>query len=444
MTTFLERLYLSRIFLAVALSLSCCLAGAATPTTVNIATIDNPDMVMLQRLSSEFESANPDIVLRWITMSESDLRQRALIDAVTQSGQFDLITIGAYETPLWAKKGWLVPLSMPPSYEAEDVIQSVRDGLSFEGRQYALPFYAESSMTYYRKDLFDKAGLSMPAQPTWDDISGFAEKLNDAATGMHGICLRGKPGWGENMAIISTMVNSYGGRWFDMQWKPMVDTPAWNDAVGMYANLLRKFGPAEAIKNGFNENLKLFSQGQCAMWVDATIATGMLFAGKESQVADKVAFAPAPIGTTVKGSHWLWSWALAVPNASRHKEQAQRFAAWATSREYIALVANKEGWASVPSGTRKSTYLEPAYQQSAPFAGFVFDAIQGADPNDATVDEVPYSGVQFVTIPQFQSIGTLVARDVADVLTGTTDVASALRRSQTSVDAAMRRAGYYP
>jgi sorbitol/mannitol transport system substrate-binding protein len=145
----------------------------------------------------------------------------------------------------------------------------------------------------------------------------------------------------------------------------------------------------------------------------------------------------------VKGSHWLWSWALAVPKASRHKEQAQRFAAWATSREYIALVASKQGWAAVPSGTRESTYQEPQYQQAAPFADFVFNAIKNADPTDATVDKVPYTGVQFVTIPQFQSIGTLVARDMADVLTGKSDIASALRNSQASTDKAMRRAGYY-
>lgn len=431
-------------FFAFGLLASCCTPWVSATTTVNIATINNPDMVMLKSLSSTFEAANPDIRLRWVTLPESDLRQRALIDSVTQSGQFDLITIGAYETPLWAKKGWLMPLDMPPSYQASDLIQSVRDGLSHEGRLYALPFYGESSMTYYRKDLFAEAGLSMPAQPTWSDIAGFAQRLDDKKAGVHGICLRGKPGWGENMALLGTMANAYGGRWFDMQWRPTLDSPAWNQALGLYTQVLRQFGPADPTSKGFNENLALFSQGKCAIWVDATVAAGMLYGQAQSQVADKVAFAPAPIGTTHKGSHWLWSWGLSVPIASRHKAQAQRFAAWATSREYIELVASRHGWASVPSGTRTSTYENPAYQRAAPFGAFVFDAIKSATPTDPTLEKVPYTGVQFVTIAQFQSIGTLVARDVADALSGKTDVATALRSSQASTETAMRRAGRLP
>ena len=217
------------------------MAGVASATTVTIATINNPDMIELQKLSKTFETANPDVQLRWVTLEENVLRQRVTTDIATGSGQFDLMTIGAYEAPIWAKKNWLTALDMPASYDLNDVIKTVRDGLSLNGKLYAVPFYAESSMTYYRKDLFAAKGLKMPEQPTWTDIQGFAEKLTDKAAGVYGICLRGQAGWGENMALVGTMVNSYGGRWFDQQWKPTIDTPEWKKAVTTYVDILGKY-----------------------------------------------------------------------------------------------------------------------------------------------------------------------------------------------------------
>ncbi|GAB7129311.1 sugar ABC transporter substrate-binding protein [Silvimonas sp. JCM 19000] len=418
------------------------LAGVASAATVTIATINNPDMIELQKLSKTFEQANPDIQLRWVTLEENVLRQRVTTDIATGSGQFDLMTIGAYEAPIWAGKNWLSPLDLPASYDLNDVIKTVRDGLSLKGKLYAVPFYAESSMTYYRKDLFDAKGLKMPDQPTWTDIQGFAEKLTDKAAGVYGICLRGQAGWGENMALVGTMVNTYGGRWFDQSWKPTIDTPEWKKAVTTYVDILGKYGPPGASANGFNENLVLFGSGKCAMWVDATVAAGMLYNGKESKVADKVAFAAAPQGTSPKGAHWLWMWSLAVPKSSKNQAAAQKFAAWATSKEYIALVAKDKGWASVPSGTRESTYANPEYQKAAPFASFVLSAINTANPTDATVQKVPYIGVQFATIPEFQSIGTVVGQNVAGALTGKLTIDQALKNSQASTERAMKQAGY--
>ncbi|WP_051710748.1 ABC transporter substrate-binding protein [Andreprevotia chitinilytica] len=426
--------------LATALFATVGLASAAS--TVTIASINNPDMIELQKLSKQFETANPDIKLRWVVLEEGVLRQRVTTDIATNSGQFDLMTIGAYEAPIWAKRGWLSPLDMPASYDLDDVIKAVRDGLSYEGKLYAVPFYAESSMTYYRKDLFDAKGLKMPAQPTWNDVAGFAEKLTDKAKGTYGICLRGRAGWGENMALVTTMANTNGGRWFDEKWKPTLDTPEWKKAVTQYVDLLNKYGPPGASANGFNENLVLFGGGKCAMWVDATVAAGMLYDGKESKVADKVAFAPAPIASTPKGAHWLWMWSLAIPKSSKSQDAAKKFAAWATSKEYIQLVAKDKGWASAPSGTRKSTYASPEYQKAAPFASFVLNSIETANPTDPTLQKVPYIGVQFATIPEFQSIGTVVGQTIAGALTGKTTIDAALKTAQAQAERAMKQGGY--
>ena len=431
-------------------ALSAALAAAAlvplsahAASTITIATLNNPDMIELKKLAPAFEKANPDIQLKWVILEENVLRQRATTDITTNSGQFDVITIGTYEAPQWGKRGWLSPMTgLPANYDLDDVVKTARDGLSSGGVLYALPFYVESSMTYYRKDLFQAAGLKMPDQPTYDQIKQFADKLTDKSKGQYVICQRGKAGWGENMAFVSTVVNTFGGEWFNEKWQAQLDTPEWKKAVGFYADLLKSDGPPGASSNGFNENLTLMSSGKCAMWIDATVAAGMLYNKSQSQVSDKIGFAAAPIAVTPKGSHWLWSWSLAIPKTSKQQDAAKKFAAWATSKEYIEMVGKDEGWASVPPGTRKSTYARPEYKQAAPFGDFVLKAIETADPNDATLHKVPYSGIQFVGIPEFQSFGTVVGQSIAGVVAGQTSVDNALKAANAAADRAVKQAGY--
>jgi sorbitol/mannitol transport system substrate-binding protein len=429
-----------------AASLFAALAVSATTIqaeTVTIGTVNNGDMIIMQRLSTEFEKQNPDIKLDWVVLEENVLRQRLTTDIATNSGQFDVMTIGTYEVPIWAARDWLVPLDeLPADYGVDDVLKPVRDGLSYEDKLYALPFYAESSLTFYRTDLFEKAGLTMPKQPTWDDIKKFAEALTDKDAGIYGICLRGKPGWGENMALLSTMVHTFGGQWFDENWNPTIDSPAWNEAVSTYVDLLNNYGPPGASSNGFNENLALFASGKCGMWIDATVAAGLVFNPAESQVADKVGFAQAPIAKTPKGNHWLWSWALAIPTSSDAKESAEKFIIWATSKPYIELVGEQVNWASVPPGTRQSTYENPKYIEAAPFAKPVLEAIQTADPTDQTLNPSPYTGIQYVGIAEFQGIGTQVGQTMAGVLAGQMSVDQALMSAQSVVARTMRQAGY--
>jgi len=353
------------------------------------------------------------------------------------------MTIGTYEAPLWGKNGWLVPFeNVPATYDLNDVLKPVRDGLSYGGKLYALPFYAESSMMYYRKDLFAQKGITVPGQPRWTQVAQWAQQLHNPRGGVYGICLRGLPGWGENMAFISTLVNTFGGRWFDESWRPQLTSPEWKQAISFYVDLVTKYGPPGVTSNGYTENLTLFSQGNCAMWVDATVAAGYLANPKTSKVADKVGFAQAPIAVTPNGSHWLWSWALAIPKSSKKVEAARTFIYWATSKEYIELVGRTEGWVAVPPGTRLSTYRNPNYLRAAPFAEIVLKAIQTADPTKPTAKPVPYTGIQYVSIPEFQAIGTQVGQFIAGIVTGRYSVDEGLAQAQAAVEKIMREAGY--
>jgi sorbitol/mannitol transport system substrate-binding protein len=435
---------MSNKFLAICVAgLTALFGGFAQQKTVTIAVVNNPDMIRLKKLSSKFEEKNPDIKLNWVVLEENILRQKVTTDVSQASGQFDLVYLGLYETPIFAKRGWLKAIeNVPADYDIEDVFKSIRDGLSYEGKLYAIPFNAESSMLMYRKDLFDAKSLTMPEQPTYADIQKFADQLTDKAKGIYGITLRGKPGWGENMAYVDTLLNTFGATWFDEKWKPTIDSPEWKKAITFYVDLMKKDGPPGASSNGFNENLTLFAGGKAAMWIDATSGAGPLFDKNQSQVSDKVAFASAPIEATPNGSHWLWSWALAIPKAAKNSDVALKYALWATSKEYIQLAAEDGGWATVPPGTRKSTYDNPEYQKAAPFASVTLKALQTADPTNPAIKKVPYIGVQFVGIPEFQSIGLQVGQNIAAALTGKMTVDQALQASQIEVERAVRQGGY--
>ncbi|MHA3976744.1 ABC transporter substrate-binding protein [Halovulum sp. GXIMD14794] len=417
-------------------------AAGVSAETITVATVNNGDMIRMQGLTADFTEKTGHEV-EWVTLEENVLRQRVTQDIATKGGQFDIMTIGMYETPIWAANDWLVSLAdLPDSYNADDILPAMRAGLSHDGTLYAAPFYGESSMVMYRTDLMEAAGMEMPEEPTWADIAAAAEAMTDKDNEIYGICLRGKAGWGENMAFITTVANSFGARWFDEDWNPQLDSPEWKEAVSFYYDLLSNYGPPGASTNGFNENLALFQQGKCGMWIDATVAASFVTNPNDSSVADKVGFALAPNKEGVeKRANWLWAWALAIPAGTQKEAAAKEFINWATSADYLALVAENEGWANVPPGSRTSLYENPEYQK-VPFADMTLRSINAADPSNPTVDPVPYVGIQYVAIPEWAGIGTTAGQEFSAMVAGQQSVDEALEKAQTLTADEMEAAGY--
>nr|WP_319383888.1 sugar ABC transporter substrate-binding protein [uncultured Roseibium sp.] len=423
-------------------ALTLITATSAFADTITIATVNNGDMIRMQGLTEDFTKKTGHEV-EWVTLEENVLRQRVTQDVAAKGGQFDIMTIGMYETPIWAANEWLVSLAdLPASYDADDILPAMRAGLSHDGTLYAAPFYGESSMIMYRTDLMEKAGVTMPDAPTWSDVEAAAKAMTDKDNEIYGVCLRGKAGWGENMAFITTVANSFGARWFDENWKPQLDTPEWKAAVTFYNDLLNNYGPPGASTNGFNENLALFQQGKCGMWIDATVAASFVTNPNDSTVADSVGFALAPNKEGVdKRANWLWAWALAIPAGTQKEAAAKQFIEWATSKEYIELVASKEGWANVPPGARTSLYQNPEYQK-VPFAAMTLESINAANPDSPTVQPVPYVGIQYVAIPEWAGIGTAAGQEFSAMVAGQQTVEEALSKAQANTAEEMEAAGY--
>src|SRR5215470_13608981 len=358
---------------AAILAVAACSSGGGSssnsPGVVTVAVVSNPlitsQMEPLTR--SVFEKKYPGVTVKFATYTEGDLRAAIEKDVSTHSNSFNVIMIGPYETPLFAKNGWLENLSSQfiakdSSYDASDLLPPIAKSLSYQGGLYAVPFYGESSMVFYRKDMFAKAGLTMPLHPTWAQIQTFAARLNQPGK-VSGICLRGLAGWGDNMAALDTVVNTYGGEWFNMQWQPQLTSPAFTQATNFYVNLVRKYGEPGAANDSFNQLLTLYGQGKCAMWYDATVAATSI-AGSFPSVYQNTAYAFAPVNRT-KSSGWLWTWSLGIPQGTANAGAAWKFVSWATSKQYDLLVGTKYGWGAVPPGTRTSLYNNPQYLQKA-------------------------------------------------------------------------------
>src|SRR6266567_4671011 len=428
-----RRLAMGTLFLLIALVGGACSGGAGGgggggQTTITLGAVDNPSMADLKKLVPDFQSAHPNIKVNIVTLPEDQIRQQVTQDVATQSGRFDLFTIGTYEVPLWANKKWLENLdpyiAKDSSYDPGDLIPGIKTALTYKGNLYAVPFYGESSMLMYRKDLLAAKGITMPDHPTWDQVAAAARAVNSSS--VNGICLRGLPGWGEQLAPLDTVVNTYGGRWFDEKWNAQLTSPEFKAAVSFYTSLIKSAGEPGAGNAGFTECLNAYNNGKVAMWYDATVAASN-FTGDAAKNSG-YAFAPHVVKDW---SGWLWAWALGMPSSSKKKDAAWTFADWATSKEYIKLVGQKLGWAHVPPGTRTSTYAISEYQQAAGgFAQVTVDSIAHADVTHSTVDPVPYIGVQYVDIPEFQQLGDQVSQEFAKVIAGNQTVDQALQKAQ--------------
>ncbi|WP_286149341.1 sugar ABC transporter substrate-binding protein [Mycobacterium sp. IS-1496] len=416
------------------LTSGCAGAGTlgATDQTVTIAMVSNSQMTDARELSSKFEEANPDIKLRFVTLSENQARAKITASTAMGGGEFDVVMISNYETPQWAENGWLVNLSeyarKTPGYDENDFFPSLRESLSYDGDMYAVPFYGESSFLMYRKDLLEQAGITMPRTPTWQQVADAAAKLD--SPDMVGICLRGKPGWGEVLAPLDTVINTFGGRWFDENWNAQLTSPEVKRAVQFYVDTVTKYGEPGAAASGFSECATQFGQGRTAMWYDATSAVSVLEDPASSTVVGKVGYAMAPMAEK-PDSGWLYTWALGIPKSSDNADSAWKFISWMTDKNYIRLVGEELGWARVPPGSRLSTYEIPEYKEaSQAFGQATLDSIEGADPLKPTVQPVPYTGIQFLAIPEFQDLGTRVSQQLSAAIAGQKTVDEALEQSQ--------------
>ncbi|WP_223841986.1 ABC transporter substrate-binding protein [Kocuria sp. cx-455] len=420
----------------------CAASADETKDEIVVAIVSNPQMQDAIELQDEFTKAHPDVNVKFVSLPENEARAKITASVATGGGEFDVVMISNYETPIWAENGWIENLQpyidKTEGYDDQDFIGSIREALSYEDDMYSVPFYGESSFLVYNEEMFKNAGVTMPKNPTWPQINELAAKLDDPDNGVSGICLRGLAGWGEVMAPLSTVMNTYGGGWFDQDWNPTLTSDKTKQAVDEYVNLVREHGQPGAATSGYGDCITRYSQGNAAMWYDATAMVSSIEDPASSTVAGKNGYAPAPVMDT-EDAGWLYSWSLAIPSTSDHKDAAWDFVSWMTNKDYIQLVGERFGWERVPPGSRYSTYQVPEYRKiSQAYAQPTLDAMDGASQETSMTHPVPYDGLQFVAIPEFQDLGTRVGQQISAAVAGQITVDEALEQSQAYAEQVAR------
>jgi sorbitol/mannitol transport system substrate-binding protein len=413
--------------------------GGGGTKTLTVAIVNNPFMQDIAKLTPSLFTKKTGIKVKYTIPAEGVLREIITRDVSAGAGQFDVIMIGPYEAPQFGTNGWIKDLTpyaqKDQSYDEADLIPAVKNALSANGKMYASPFYGESSFVMYRKDVLAAQGITMPAKPTWDQIAAIARKIDSPQ--MAGICLRGKPGWGDLGASFTTVLNTFGGTWWSATPdgevdEAQVDQPEFKEALQFYVDLVQDAGEDDAANASFNECLTQYQEGKVAMWYDATVAAGSLEAN-DSPVKGKNGYAPAPVEKT-PASGWLWTWALAIPQNASDPDTAWKYISWATGPDYIKAAGTKisGGWAAIPPGTRLSTYQIPQYQQAAKaFAQQTLDSMNAAPiDNPGTTPRPGLPGVQYVGIPQFQDVGNRCTQLFSSAISGQTSVDDALSQCQ--------------
>jgi sorbitol/mannitol transport system substrate-binding protein len=422
-----------------ALAAGCGGSGGGSKKELTVAIVNNPQMEDIAKLTPSLFTKETGIKVKYTIPPEGKLREVITRDLSGGGGQFDIVMLGPYEAPQFGANGWLRDLTPyvedDESYKVDDLIPAVKNALSVGDKQYASPFYAESSFVMYRKDVLKSKGVTMPAKPTWQQIAAIARKIDSPQ--MAGICLRGKPGWGDLGASFTTVLNTFGGTWWSATPdgkvdKAQVDQPEFKKALQFYVNLVQDAGEDDAANSSYNECLTQYQQGKVAMWYDATVAAGSLEAD-DSPVKGKNGYALAPVEKT-PASGWLWTWALAIPQNSSDPDTAWKYISWATGPEYIKEAGTKVsgGWAAIPPGTRLSTYQIPQYEQAAKaFAQQTLDAMKAAPiDNPGTTPRPGLPGVQYVGIPQFQDVGNRCTQEFSSAISGQKSVGAALKACQ--------------
>lgn len=431
----------------IAASFAAAAAGRTTAKTISVAVVANPQMQDIASLTPSLFTSKTGIKVRYTILDEGKLREVTTRDVGSSGKSFDAVMIGPYEAPQFGEAGLiqnLTPMAKADAaYNYKDLIPAVRNALSYKGHLFASPFYGESSFLMYRKDVLAKDGVKMPLHPTWQQVAAIARKINTPQ--MAGICLRGKPGWGDLGASLTTVLNTWGATWWSA--KPNgqpaqaeVNQPAFKSALDFYAQLIKDAGEPDAANSSFNECLAAYQAGKVAMWYDATVAAGLLEAAN-SPVKGKNGFAFAPHYKT-PSTGWLWTWALAIPRSAPDPTDAWKYIAWATSAQYIKAAGThtKGGWPSIPPGTRLSTYRLPQYRAAAKsFADITLAAMKAAPiSNPGTTKRPGLPGVQYVGIPQFQDVGNRCTQLFSAVIAGSLSDTSAINQCQQIASQAIK------
>ncbi|MDE0210797.1 MAG: extracellular solute-binding protein, partial [Boseongicola sp.] len=288
------------------------------------------------------------------------------------------------------------------------------------GSLFGIPYGSETSILGYRKDVFDKHGLSVPE--TYDELLDLACRIPDLEPGMGGLSSRAASGHHASHAFLLHLA-PLGGRIFDDQWNPIVNNAAGVEAANALKTIV-DCGPEGAASFGFGEALGSFLNGDTAMFLDTTVVAGQINDPSKSKVVGKVGWALHPMG--VRRGSQTGGFGIGIPSNAENKEAAFLLMQWLTSKKGDKLVALAGG-----NPSRFSTHADPDVNAKFPHMATFGEALKHADPDWRPI------------IPVWGKINADLGTTLSKVLTEGLDVQEALDGVAERTRAVMEEAGYY-
>ena len=229
---------------------------------------------------------------------------------------------------------------------------------TYQGKVVGVPIITEREVLYYRKDLLQKAGLSVPK--TLDELEAAAKAIKAANPDVAGFVARTSKS--PAVTQFSSFLYSMGGDWVDASGKAAVNSDAAKKAYAFYGGLIKNYGPANVSTDmSWPEAMAIFTQGKAAFYTEADSLYKNATDPAKSKVADTVGFAVFPAGPAGSKPYNIPSWALGINDASKNQANAWKFILWATSKEQT-LAQQKGG---IP-GARASVWADADGTSSYP------------------------------------------------------------------------------
>jgi len=416
------------------------LKEAAKPyagTTINVLTEYHPAIETTEPFIKDFEKETGIKVVydkyRW-----QDMVTKQNMELSSRSSHYDLMFNGPYTTVKYHKAGWAEPLEKyinntkltSPDFDLDDFLKAFLDlHRAPDGSLIGMPYSAETAVFYYRTDLFEKAGIKEPPK-TWAELDRIAPKLHDPPNS-YAFCTRGRAGAGMNMSIWAAFLWSWGGRWFDENMHPQLDTPEARAGTDMYINLLSTWAPPGIASYGVEEAYTDFAQGKVAMYYESSVWLGMFNDPKRSKIVDKFRVVPIPMGPYGDISNpypschgWM------IPTASKQKEAAWLFLQWFVCKDTVMKRALTGQSGDVHL---KSVILDPHYKEIYNKQGWADAFLEGAK-----VARPDYRPVQ---LAEYFEVGDRVGLGLSEILLGKKSTREALKDTNDDVYKIMKRAG---
>ncbi|WP_320121775.1 sugar ABC transporter substrate-binding protein [uncultured Sphaerochaeta sp.] len=296
----------------------------AAPQEIRVLLANHPYGELLKTKIPEFE-AETGIKVNYESLQESQLTNKLTTEFATNSSTVDVfMTRPLQEGLMFIKNGWYESLD---NYDFADYPANSVDIGRKDGKAYIVPLVTEWQVMYYRKDLFKKAGLSVPT--TFAELENAARVLNK--DGVAGFASRGKGA--AAVTQISSYIYNYGGRYLE-DGKAVFDSPEAIEAIRYYGKLLGNYGPQGVTSMSWENVMPVFQAGKVAMWTDASVFYGQIVDPAKTEIpAEDIGVAQLPRGPKDDSPFIVVSWGMAMSSASKNKDAAQKFLDWATSKE---------------------------------------------------------------------------------------------------------------